>query len=128
MDTILTESPDNGTALGGCYFESCATEPDFDLAERMMKRSIMVCPQLVPSGAGIEALKVIRHQVGFRPYRVGGPRIEREDIVDDELGNLAVVHSYGAASFGYQASYGMANEVVRIVNGILGERRCQDKI
>ena len=85
------------------------------LAERMMRRAIQVCPHLVPEGSGIEALHVIRHQVGLRPVREGGPRIEPETIKDDELGSLNVVHSYGAGGFGYQCSYGMADMVVKHV-------------
>lgn len=94
-----------------------------DLAKRIMERSIKMCPQLVPKGAGIEGLRVIRHQVGHRPYREGGPRIEREDITDPKLGKLTVCHSYGAASFGYQASYGMANDVVRLVQAFFDEKK-----
>ena len=79
-----------------------------------MRRSIELCPQLVPPGAGIEALQVIRHQVGLRPYRRGGPRIEKELTVD-EVGALKVVHSYGAGGTGFQGSYGMADRVVELV-------------
>ena len=94
-----------------------------DLAQRIMERAINICPQLVPEGAGVEALKVIRHQVGQRPHRKGGARIEREDIVDAAMGKSTVVHSYGAASYGYQASYGMAKDVVGIVQAYFDERR-----
>jgi hypothetical protein len=89
------------------------------LAERMMSHAIEICPHLVPKGSGIEALQVIRHQVGLRPVREGGPRIERETIADDDLGDLNVVHSYGAGGFGYQCSYGMADLVVKIVKSSL---------
>jgi hypothetical protein len=99
------------------------TTPDMELAKRIMERSIMVCPDLVPPGAGTEALRVIRHQVGLRPFRLGGPRIEADNI-DDESGlpDLRVVHCYGAGGFGYQASYGMANKVVRLVGETLAVR------
>ena len=81
--------------------------------------AIRICPRLVPPEAGIEALDVIRHEVGFRPHREGGPRIEKEVMDDAHLGALKVVHSYGASGFGYQSSYGMANTVVTLVQEFL---------
>lgn len=104
----------DGTALGGCSHISWSQEPDLNLAARIMKRAIMICPELVPPGSGIEALRVVRHQVGFRPFREGGPRIERDVIHDEKEGTLNIVHSYGANSYGFQASYGMADQVVRL--------------
>ena len=89
------------------------------LAERMMQRAIQICPHLVPKGTGIEALQVIRHQIGFRPVREGGPRIEREVINDPTLGVLNIVHCYGAGRFGFQASYGMADLAVEILERCL---------
>ena len=91
-----------------------------DLAERIMKRAIKVCPHLVPPNSGIEALRVIRHQVGLRPVRPDGPRIETETI-SDELGNLRIVHCYGAGGFGFQSSYGMAGKAASLVGQLLAE-------
>jgi D-amino-acid oxidase len=102
--------------LGGSYYLEPNTEPDMALAERIMKRSIKVCPHLVPPGCGIEALRVIRHQVGLRPLRLGGPRIEKEVLQDRVLGKLNVVHCYGAGGFGFQSSYGMAGKAARLVD------------
>lgn len=112
----------DGTALGGCSHTSWSQEPDPDLAVRIMKRAIMICPNLVPPGSGIEALRVVRHQVGFRPFREGGPRIERDVIHDEKEGVLNIVHSYGAHSYGFQASYGMANLVVKLVGELFDEK------
>lgn len=91
------------------------------LAKRIMERAIKICPQLVPEGAGIEALRVIRHQVGLRPVRQGGPRVESEVLQDEGSGNLRVVHCYGSGGFGFQASYGMANKAVKLVVEALGD-------
>src|SRR3954463_470966 len=111
-----------GTVLGGTSYESWDQKPDMDVAERIMTRAIKVCPQLVPEGAGIEALRVIRHQVGLRPVRHGGPRVEGETLEDDG-GKLRVVHCYGAASFGFQSSYGMANKTVALVGDALSQQK-----
>jgi hypothetical protein len=109
-----------GTALGGSSHVSWDRAPDLELAERIMRRSIRICPQLVPEGSGIEALRVIRHQVGLRPIRHGGARVESEILEDPSAGQLRVVHCYGAGGFGFQASYGMANKAVNLLCEALG--------
>lgn len=82
-----------------------------------MKRAIEVRPELVAKGQGIEGLDVIRHGVGLRPLRDGGPRIETEIV-----NGLVVVHNYGHGGFGYQASYGCATAAVNLVNAALQKK------
>ncbi|KAF3010354.1 hypothetical protein E8E14_009043 [Neopestalotiopsis sp. 37M] len=112
---VIPRPGGGGTAIGGCSFASHSRDPDMKLAERMMKRAISIAPGFVPKDAGIEALRVIRHQVGWRPHREGGPRVERETISDQELGPVDVVHAYGFGGFGFQSSYGVAAEVIDLV-------------
>lgn len=69
-----------------------------------------MCPSLAGKGKGIEGLSVVRHSVGLRPMREGGPRVER-DVVD----GIEVVHSYGHGGYGYQSSYGTAYMVMGLV-------------
>lgn len=78
-----------------------------------MKRAVELRPQLT-NGKGIEALSIVRHAVGLRPYRLGGVRLEKELM--DGVG--WVVHNYGHAGFGYQTSYGCAEVVVNLVEEI----------
>jgi D-aspartate oxidase/D-amino-acid oxidase len=111
-------SPGGGTILGGSYQKNnWDPNPDPNLAIRIMRRAIEVCPQLVQKGQGIEGLDVIRHGVGLRPLREGGPRIAR-----DRVNGLAVVHNYGHGGFGYQASFGCAQEAVKLVKESLKDR------
>lgn len=112
---IIGRPAGGGTALGGSYYETWDHEPDMALAERIMQRSVRVCPGLVPPGAGAEKLRVIRHQAGLRPVRAGGPRIETQEFQNPDHGALQVVHCYGAGGFGFQSSYGMAGKAVRLV-------------
>lgn len=49
---------------------------------------------------------VSRNIVGFRPARKGGLRVERE-------GNI--IHAYGAGGLGYVYSWGVANQVLGLV-------------
>lgn len=79
-----------------------------------MKRAIKACPLLVKDGEGIEGLDIVRHGVGLRPLREGGPRIER-----DRIDGVNIVHNYGHGGFGYQASFGCAEAAVSLVKEAL---------
>lgn len=93
---IMTRAAGGGTILGGSYQKgNWESQPDMNLAQRIMRRAIEWCPELVKAGQGVEGLDVVRHGVGLRPVRTGGPRVEREVI-----GGLRVVHNYGAGGFG----------------------------
>ena len=106
-----------GTILGGCYQKgNWEGEPDMALAKRIMERCVAVAPQLVGEGQGVEGLDVVSHRVGLRPVREGGTRVERERVE-----GLSVVHSYGHGGFGYQSSYGCAEEVVGLVEEAVKE-------
>lgn len=74
-----------------------------------MKRAVDLCPSLT-GGKGVEHLSVIRHSVGLRPLRDGGPRLEREKIAD-----TWVVHNYGHGGYGYQCSYGCSQAAMKLV-------------
>ena len=114
-----------GTILGGCYqVGNSSPDPDPALAKRIMKRCIALCPSLVGNNrdAGIEALDVVTHGVGLRPYRQGGTRVEKE-VLD---AGAVVVHNYGHGGEGYQTSYGCAGDVVSIVDSIVDEGGLED--
>lgn len=76
-----------------------------------MKRAVGLAPELT-DGKGFEHLDVIRHGVGLRPGREGGVR------VDKKTDGIWVVHNYGHAGWGYQGSYGCAEEVAALVDEI----------
>ncbi|VUC38187.1 unnamed protein product [Clonostachys rosea] len=100
-----------GIILGGCREdENWNGEVDMDFAQDIMRR----CCALAPELGKPEDLKVIKHGVGLRPGRKGGPRIEAE-----VRSKGFVVHNYGAAGAGYQASWGMANHAVSLLTEAL---------
>lgn len=112
---IMTRAAGGGTILGGSYQKhNWDPLPDPNLAIRIMKRAIAVAPQLVKQGQGIEGLDIVRHGVGLRPLREGGPRIEK-----DEVNGVKIVHNYGHGGFGYQASFGCAESAVSLVKEVL---------
>ncbi|UNI13257.1 D-amino acid oxidase [Purpureocillium takamizusanense] len=121
---LMQRAGGGGTILGGTYdMGNWESAPDPNIAVRIMRRAVEACPDLVGGeGRGIEALSIVRHNVGLRPYRKGGVRIERERLRlgdgRDEATAPWVVHNYGHAGWGYQGSYGCAERVVELVNEI----------
>ncbi|KAH8658151.1 D-amino-acid oxidase [Xylariales sp. PMI_506] len=109
----MTRAAGGGTILGGCYeINKFDSNPDPNLAQRIMKNCVEFCPQLVGPGEGVEGLKVVRHAVGLRPVRLSGVRIEKETLKDVPV---PVVHCYGHGGWGYQTSWASANMVTRLV-------------
>lgn len=84
------------------------TEPDEDVTRDILEGCKVLAPELLSGGGG--EFEVLRAQVGLRPCRSGGARVEREGV-----GGWRVVHSYGHAGAGYQNSVGCAREVVGLV-------------
>ena len=99
---IIPRAFGGGTILGGCrqhgnwyfsysrYLTSRSGEVDPNLAHRIAMKCVALAPELT-DGKGIEGLDVVRHNVGLRPSRHGGPRLEAERMTDIGL----VVHNYG---------------------------------
>ncbi|KAK5117352.1 hypothetical protein LTR62_005969 [Meristemomyces frigidus] len=118
---IMHRAAGGGCVLGGCLQkDNWESQPDPNLAIRIMKRAIELCPKLVPEGKGIEALSIIRHGVGLRPMRTGGMRVER-----DTIDGVQVVHNYGHGGYGYQTSYGCAAAAKKLVDETLGQVRAR---
>jgi glycine/D-amino acid oxidase-like deaminating enzyme len=57
--------------------------------------------------------QVVRAVAGIRPYRRGGPRLERE-----ELAGKIVVHNYGHGGAGYTLSWGSASGAADLLRGL----------
>ncbi|KAJ5161416.1 D-amino-acid oxidase [Penicillium capsulatum] len=121
---IMTRAAGGGTIIGGTYQKDDANPlPDPNTATRIMKRAVELSPKLVQKGQGIEGLDVIRHAVGLRPLRDGGPRVEA-----DRVGDLTIVHNYGHGGYGYQVSFGCANDTIALMNGALRGHVAKSKL
>ncbi|KAI0660694.1 nucleotide-binding domain-containing protein [Cubamyces menziesii] len=112
------------TILGGKY-----QKDDWDTsfsaadAEGILARCAALAPAIRDP-----ATRILRHNVGLRPARRGGPRVEAEtlgvpaksrwltDEPEGEKGTVLVVHAYGFGPAGYQMSWGAAEEVGELVN------------
>lgn len=115
---IPRPSPDGLVILGGTFLkDDWSTVPDLGVAERILENAYKLCPDL-SGGKGWEEIEVVKHNVGLRPCREGGARIELEKrkvgardkknplIPGKTQGKgkereVAVVHAYGIGPAGY---------------------------
>ncbi|ORY21522.1 hypothetical protein BCR39DRAFT_553442 [Naematelia encephala] len=127
---IPRPGPEGHVILGGCNQpRNWDTQPDMAIAERILKEAFQVCPALSEGGASWKDIEVISHNVGLRPCREGGMRLEMEKRIIGQnnselvprLGlngsgcEVACLHAYGIASCGYQASVGVAEEAIGLI-------------
>lgn len=113
--------------LGGTREERDWTPYPRDESNKdILKRAVEICPELVPphsrgleaawrsSGTGLEDI-VQTSLVGFRPSRVGGVRLERQDVRIKGEG-VAVVFNYGHGGAGWQSCWGCAEDAVALLD------------
>ena len=101
--------PYSGTSiLGGTKqaYDS-STEVDDQTTKEILEGCKALAPELLDTNGEFEVLKV---NVGLRPSREGGARLEKEVV-----GEKWVVHAYGHSGAGYQNSVGVARKVVGLV-------------
>jgi D-amino-acid oxidase len=91
------------------------TKPDDAVSEGILERCCKLL-QCTP-----EDISVVATQVGLRPGRHGGPRVEIEEVDVGDEGVVNVVHEYGHGGAGYQNSIGSAGKVLGLLRGLLGE-------
>ncbi|KAF5213470.1 putative D-amino-acid oxidase [Clavispora lusitaniae] len=107
---------EGGAIIGGSFHADIwdGTE-DLGMTQRIVKRALKYAPELVdPSFKGNpDYLDIVRVNVGLRPFREGGVRIE----IDPSKKWL--IHNYGAGGGGYQGSYGFAQRVCELAREAL---------
>ncbi|KAH9913357.1 uncharacterized protein B0H18DRAFT_1049147 [Fomitopsis serialis] len=122
---IPRPSPPGEVLLGGTFQpDNWDTSLDVPTAKGIFERCAALAPQLKDAET-----RVLRHNVGLRPARKGGPRVEaawtdvplksellplRESDVGAE-GRVLLVHAYGFGAAGYQNSWGAAQEVTDLI-------------
>ncbi|KAK1767167.1 hypothetical protein QBC33DRAFT_539425, partial [Phialemonium atrogriseum] len=104
-----------GTVIGGTKEpDNWDPEPSAEVRNRLLSTFAATYPQILgPTGK----FEVIRDIVGRRPTRRGGLRLETEEIGEEKK---VVVHAYGLGGRGYELSWGVAQEVVKLVNAGVG--------
>ncbi|KAI9808393.1 MAG: hypothetical protein M1827_007490 [Pycnora praestabilis] len=113
---VIPRRGGGGTILGGCkQVGSWNKEVDPEMAAQILQRCKALAPELLNSDGEFE---ILSHQVGFRPSREGGTRVETEVLEED---GVRVVHCYGHSGAGYQKSVGSARKVVRLIDEMCGK-------
>ncbi|KZP28841.1 nucleotide-binding domain-containing protein [Athelia psychrophila] len=127
---IMPRPGADGTVLLGGTFQpnNWDTSHNEQTAQEIFARCAKVEPKLLDK----EHVRILSHNVGLRPAREGGPRVEVEIIPVPLIGDLVsrfedkpveksalrVVHAYGFGAAGYQESWGAAEEAANLVKSI----------
>ncbi|KAI0032537.1 nucleotide-binding domain-containing protein [Vararia minispora EC-137] len=118
----------SGEALVGGTFQpgNWDLSVDWNTAENILENAKKLIPELSTPSVYIK-----HHNVGLRPGRDGGPRVETEICVWPKKSTLApglpqprekrtlVLHAYGFGGAGYQQSWGAAEEAVDLLKQAL---------
>ncbi|KAI5840047.1 hypothetical protein DFP73DRAFT_559931 [Morchella snyderi] len=108
--------PGSGTSiLGGSKDDGdWSAEVDAGLSARIQERCRELAPELLEEGKFV----VLSEQVGRRPSRKGGVRVEVGWVKMDGIWRI-VGHNYGHGGTGYQSSVGTARELCRLLKEAL---------
>ncbi|KAF3491381.1 FAD dependent oxidoreductase superfamily protein [Arthroderma uncinatum] len=121
--TFIVPRPlDGGTIVGGTK-EVRDWNPTASLAvrEELLQKGAKMYPGIVNSSGGFD---VIRDVVGRRPAREGGMRLEVETLPDKR----SIVHAYGIGGRGFETSWGIAEDVQRMVTESMEKRTLMNRL
>ncbi|KAG0673952.1 hypothetical protein C6P40_002497 [Pichia californica] len=94
--------------LGGTKEKDCFDIMPSKLAtERILDDARIIFPELLINGE----FKILNINVGFRPFRKGGSRVESETI-----SNVKIIHAYGFGSMGFEVSIGAARHAIQLMS------------
>lgn len=132
---IPRPGPEGHVVCGGTFNkDNYSTLPSLPEAERILKACFALDPLLAGPGEGKtwRDIEIVTHNVGLRPSREGGVRLELEtrqvggkatDLAPKSRATarrgVAVVHAYGPGGTGYQSSVGLAQKAADLVVGHL---------
>lgn len=126
---IPRPGPEGHVICGGTYNRgNWSTAPCPKEAERILQACYQLDPRLAgPNGKSWKDIEIVAHNVGLRPSRDGGVRLEVEHrtlgadkrLVPKMAGqrkrDVTVVHAYGPGGAGYQSSKGLAEAAADLV-------------
>lgn len=100
-----------GTIVGGTkQMGDWGTDIRPEETKAILANAVKCWPEFVSK---VEDFEILAVNVGRRPWRDGGLRIEKENIGQGRI----VVHGYGAGARGYELSWGAAEKIVEQVGG-----------
>ncbi|KPV76929.1 uncharacterized protein RHOBADRAFT_24783 [Rhodotorula graminis WP1] len=149
--------PGGEVICGGTYLvDDWDLSPSASTAQRILTQCLALDPSISTDGT-LDGIHILRHNVGLRPARTGGPRVEVGKLTlplvrstepgtalalgtarpapagasSEAVGapseavkrEVTLVHAYGFSSAGYQQSWGVAQDVLGLVEGEIGPPR-----
>jgi D-amino-acid oxidase len=100
-----------GTIVGGSKeFGDMEEKPRVETRKKLLRQAVKHFPDFVKSE---HEFAIISDNVGRRPYREGGLRLESEVSAD---GRKQIIHAYGIGGRGYEISWAVAERVAQLVN------------
>ena len=110
---VIPRPLQGGTIVGGTRQPSdWNPKPSASVRAELLKKAAEMYPAILNNEGKFE---VIRDIVGWRPAREGGLRLEVETLP----GNRKVIHAYGAGGRGFELSWGIAEEVLKMARATL---------
>lgn len=104
---MIPRGLEGGWILGGTkQIKESDPNPREEDSRAIIKRGKKIFPELLSNGE----FDVKRVNVGLRPAREGGSRVEKEIVKEG-----VVVHGYGCGGSGFEMSYGMALHLAELV-------------
>lgn len=97
-----------GTIVGGSKeIDDMEEKPRPETTATLLENSIRYFPDFISRR---EEFDILKENVGRRPWREGGLRMEAEDLP----GGRRMIHGYGAGGRGYELSWAAAEKLVQI--------------
>lgn len=107
---VIPRPLDGGVILGGTkQLNDLTATPKEEDTQLLISRARVLYPELFIDGE----IDIRNINVGFRPARIGGMRVDVEKCPKG-----TVVHAYGAGGMGYELSYGVGKEVLKLVESL----------
>lgn len=114
---VIGRPLDGGLILGGTkQVGSTVAVPLQQDIDEVTNRARKIFPDLFAKESGLggeTGLDVIKVNVGFRPARKNGSRVELEMVKNPK--SAFIVHAYGIGGMGFESSYGMALHVFDLI-------------
>ena len=99
-----------GTIVGGSKeIGDMEEKPRAETREKLLRQAAKYFPDYVGRE---DEFEIVSDNVGRRPYREGGLRLESEALED---GHRRIIHAYGIGGRGYETSWGIAERVLKLV-------------
>ncbi|KAI8079718.1 FAD dependent oxidoreductase [Halteromyces radiatus] len=106
----------DGTVVCGGTMDVGNTNPEADpqLTKTILENCYKLHPYLT-HGQGPDAFDIVSVNVGLRPGRKDGIRLEKEIKYRTNGDRVIVCHNYGHSSHGYQSSWGSSAKVLQLL-------------